>query len=272
MTPKPRAGIRDARAHLFAAALLALDATVPPPAHAALPDEIQVYVDDLNDPGQTSLQLHVNTTPSGVTTPEYPGESLADHGVRLTPEFAYGLTPDLEAGAYLPVVREAGGDVRLAGAKLRLKWVPLRPGAEGAGIFAGLNGELSQVAYRFDSSRRGFELRPILGWRDARWLLAANPVLEVPLAGPDRHQAPDFSPSAKIARSVATGVATGIEYYSELGAINHFDTYNEQRRTLYWAVDIDRKPWNINFGIGRGLTQATDRWTVKMIIDIPLGQ
>jgi len=240
-------------------------------AHAALPDEIQVYVDDLNDPGQLGLQEHINTTPVGDSDPDYPGESLARHGTRFTSEFAYGLTRDLEAGAYLPLVMESAGDTRLAGLKLRLKWVPLKPAQDGAGVFAGLNGELSQVGYRFDDHRRAFELRPILGWRDAQWLLAANPVLEFALAGPDKNQAPGFSPQFKVARTVASGLAAGVEYYADLGSISNFDPYSEQKHTLYLAVDIDRKPWNVNFGVGRGFTASTDRLTVKMIINIPLG-
>ncbi len=270
MVWKRRCGLRSARAVGLAAAVAWLAAAGIGPARAALPDEIQVYVDDLNRPGELGLQLHINTTPSGVTEADYEGESLANHGLRLTPEFAYGLTPDLEAGAYLPVVHEAGGGLRLPGAKLRLKWVPLRPPEGGTGYFAGLNGELSQVARRFDSSRRAFELRPILGWRNERWLFATNPVLEFALEGPERHQAPGFSPSFKVSRTMAPGIATGAEYYAELGAVSGFEQYREQKRTLYWAVDIDRKPWNVNVGIGRGLTPATDAWTVKMIIDIPL--
>jgi hypothetical protein len=250
---------------------LAIALLLQAPARAALPDEIQVYVDDLNDPGRLGLQEHINTTPVGDAEPGYPGESLARHGTRFTSEFAYGLTRDLEAGVYLPVVMESGGDVRLAGVKLRLKWVPVKPAGEDAGIFAGLNGELAQVAYRFDDNRRAFELRPMLGWRDAQWLLAVNPVLAFSLQGPDKGHAPGFAPQFKIARTVAPGIATGIEYYTEPGPVTHFEPYSAQKNALFLAVDIDRKPWNVNVGIGRGLTASTDRWTVKLIIDIPLG-
>ncbi len=242
-----------------------------PGASAALPDEIQVYLDDQNDPGQWGVQLHVNTTPVGIASPEYPGESVAAHGVRLTPEFAYGLTRDLEAGLYLPLVHQSDGDTRLAGLKLRLKWVPLQQANQANGWFAGLNGELSQVQTRFDDNRQAFELRPIVGWRRAGWLLATNPVLEFALNGPDRGQAPGFSPSFKVARTLAPGIATGFEYYTDLGTVTAMEGLSEQHHTLYWAIDIDRKPWNINFGIGRGLTAATDRWTVKAIIEIPVG-
>jgi hypothetical protein len=33
-------------------------------AHGALSDEIQVYTDDVNAPGERGSELHVNTTPS----------------------------------------------------------------------------------------------------------------------------------------------------------------------------------------------------------------
>lgn len=49
---------------------------------------------------QFHLELHLNTTPSGRSTPHYPGEITSAHGIRLTPEFGYGPTPDLEAGPY----------------------------------------------------------------------------------------------------------------------------------------------------------------------------
>ena len=50
---------------LFLAAL----AAAAPQLHAALPDEIQVYTDDLEKPGERGIELHVNTTPSGRSTP-----------------------------------------------------------------------------------------------------------------------------------------------------------------------------------------------------------
>jgi hypothetical protein len=260
---------RNAR-FFFAASLLA--GLFCSDAHAALPDEIQVYVDDIHEPGRYGLELHVNATPDGITTPDYPGEIVAAGGTRITPEFAYGLPYDLEAGAYLPVVHESNGDLRATGIKLRLKWVPIKQADEGPGVFAGLNGELSQVRYQFESERRGFEMRPFIGWRNTQWLVAVNPVLDFALQGPDRHEAPDFAPSLKVARTVAPGIATGLEYYTELGTINDIRPWSETQETLYWAIDIDRPPWNVNFAIGRGLTAITDRWTIKMIIEIPLGR
>ena len=180
------------------------------------------------------------------------------------------MTPDLEAGAYLPLDYAPSHGLGLAGAKLRLKWVPVKPPEGAAGIFAGLNGELGQIRGAYEQDSRVFELRPILGSRWAQWLLAINPVLEISLSGPDKARAPDFAPSMKLARTVAPGIATGIEYYADLGGIDRLEPWSGQQYTVYWALDIDRTPWLVSLGIGRGLNSATDRWTGKMIIDIPL--
>lgn len=79
-------------------------ASLPAISFAVLQDEIQVYDNEINAKGEASLELHVNSTPSGVTTPSYPGEVMNNNGVRVTPEFAYGLGNDLEAGLYISYV------------------------------------------------------------------------------------------------------------------------------------------------------------------------
>jgi len=72
-------------------------------------DEIQVYTDDINPVGKFGLELHVNTTPAGRSRPDYPGEITPQHGLRLTPEFSYGLSHDFEAGLYVPLERTGDG-------------------------------------------------------------------------------------------------------------------------------------------------------------------
>jgi len=32
------------------------------------------------------------------------------------------------------------------------------------------------------------------------------------------------------------------------------------------------KPLAFNFGVGRGLTEASDKWTIKAIIEVPINQ
>ena len=240
-------------------------AILAPGALAALPDEIQVYTSDINKAGEFGLEVHVNTTPSGRSTPDFPGEIPPAHGWRVTPEFSWGWTRTLEVGLYLPFVHGAGGRDRFAGPKLRLKWLPLQPDSDGVGAFAGVNFEHAWISSTLEQATRAVEVRPIIGWQDKYWLLAVNPILGFDFAGPDRGGRPSFNPSLKVSRRIAEGVAVGGEYYAELGKINRFLPHAEQSHTLYAAVDIDRGPVPFNFGIGRGLNGATDRWTVKAI-------
>lgn len=223
-----------------------------------MPDEIQVYTDDLEHPGERGVELHVNTTPSGRATPEGPGEVPPWHGLRVTPEISWGLGHDADWGLYLPFVRAADGSTFFAGPKLRLKWLPLRPAEGAGGAFAGVNGELAFVQERLEQARRTLEIRPILGYRSPAWLLAVNPIVEVDLGGEQKGVA-FFSPAAKVSRALG-GYAVGAEYYGELGRVSRFAPRAEQSHTLYLVLDTQR----VNFGIGRGF-EAADRWTVKAI-------
>lgn len=257
---------RIARIAGLTASLLYVSAS---PVHAALPDEIQVYTGDINAPGEFGLELHLNTTPSGIAEPSYPKEVTTPHGWRATAEFSYGLTPSVELGLYVPTSLTRDNTYYVTGPKLRVKWMPVRP-EDGVGHFAGLNVELAHVATRFEQSQQAAELRPIYGFQNDRWLWAINPVLDWNLSGPDRSGVPEVAPAFKVARTVASGIRTGLEYYAGLGRVDHLLPLHEQQHTLFLAFDVDRKPFVFNFGIGRGLTRSTDRWTVKWILEIPL--
>ena len=240
-------------------------------ARASLIDEVQVYTDDINRAHEFGLELHVNTTPRGSKQAEYPGEVVPQGGLRITPEFSYGLSEDFEAGLYLPTSFNAG-NYSLGGYKLRLKWVPLKAGAASHGFFAGANGEFSDINSKFEASRRNFELRIMSGWRSQDWLVAVNPVFGWALSSSQispRPSSPDFGMQYKVARSVAQGVAMGFEYYNDMGALRHFDPAGQQSKILYYAIDVTRQPLPFNLGIGRGLNGSSDKWTVKAIFEIP---
>jgi len=235
----------------------------------AINDEIQVYTDDINKPGEFGLELHMNTTPAGRSTPDYPGDSIPRHGFRLTPEFSYGLTKDFEAGMYLPTVRDADGSFSASGVKLRLKWLPVKPAEDNPGWYAGVNFELARVDKRYSDSPMTSEMRMIGGYRADKWLLGINPILSWDLSPGYRNGGPDAVLGFKAAHDVREGIALGVEYYSGIGKLNHPLPHSLQEHTIYAVMDFDRKPFVFNVGVGRGLTGATDQWTVKAIFDIP---
>jgi hypothetical protein len=236
----------------------------------AIVDEIQVYTDDLDYPGGSGLELHLNTTPSGRTTPNYSGDVPPAHGWRITPEFSWGLGHDFDWGLYLPTAIESDGTFHPGGAKLRLKWLPVH-GAEGkGGWYLGINNELSGLSKAFSDSRWSDEVRFIGGYRGEGWLVGVNPILEWGLS-PGFRGSPDVTLAFKAVHDVAHGVALGAEYYDDIGTLATRLPHDEQSRTLYAIMELERKSWSLNFGVGRGLTPATDKWTIKAIIGLSFG-
>lgn len=244
---------------------------LPAAASAFLSDEIQVYTDDINAPGERGLEMHVNTTPRGRSIADYPGEVVPNHGLRITPEFSWGLTKTWEAGLYIPSSFDSAGRGSLAGAKLRIKFLPIKGTDEEGGWYLGANGELSRLQQKFSESRNSSELRIMMGYRDPEWLLGMNPVFGWDLSPGLRRGTPDFSLAFKASRKISEKLAIGAEHYADLGTTAHVLPLRDQAHTLYGVVDIDfGKGWGLNFGVGRGLTSAADRYTVKAIVEIPL--
>ena len=54
---------------------------------AAAPGEIQVYLDEMNQPGQFGLDVHSNFVFTGALTDDYPGQQQSLHRLRVTPSF-----------------------------------------------------------------------------------------------------------------------------------------------------------------------------------------
>jgi len=226
--------------------------------------EIQVYDDRMNRPRELSTEVHANVTTAGRRDADYPGEIAPHHMTRLTLEPAFGVTPYWELGAYLQTARAANGELHYAGTKLRSKL--LLPRASDAACYFGVNLELSRIPVKFEPSRWGTELRPIAGWRAGRWLAIVNPILTWSLSGDERNEAPDFEPAAKLEFDTRHGFGLGAEYYAGLGRIDRMPRTAEQEHVLYAVFDLLNRAIEWNLGVGRGLTPATNDWTIKTIV------
>jgi hypothetical protein len=243
------------------AALLAAGAV-----RADLPDEIQVYDDGLNDPGQFHLEIHANHSFGGDTRQSFPGEIVSADATRLTAEFSYGLGHHLEAGLYLDTVAPDHQRLEFAGPKLRLKWIGQQ--ALHGGVFYGLNIELGHLTRHADPGRPSGELRPILGVRTDKWLAIVNPILDFSLGKDAGTRTPIFSPGVKLGRRVADGVMLGTELYRDVGPINHIFPGHAQASEAFLVIDVDKGWLPLNFGVGHGWNGA-DPWIVKAIFEMP---
>lgn len=246
-------------------AVAAAFALTSPGAFAA-PDEIQVYTEEMDDPGEFGLELHVNYAIKGAKEPAFEGEMPSHHRLQVTPEFSYGLTKTLEAGLYLPVAMASDGNLYGNGLRFRLKYIA--PHEEGNYFFWGLNTELGYSSRRVSESDWGLELRPIIGYRSENWLVSFNPILEADLSGNVSREL-NLEPALKVTRRAAEGINAGFEYYGEFGPLHHRLAAGERGHYLYAVADVEKKDIDINFGIGHGFGNAGDDWVAKAIIAFP---
>lgn len=244
--------------------LTATPAFVGEPVRAAS-EEIQVYMDDLTAPGKFGADIHNNYVMSGSNTPPYEGGQAPNHIYRLTPEFYYGVTDTFELGLY--VLSSAGWQSagHLDGTKLRAKYIA--PHDDKQGDFWGVNLEIGKTNRRVSETPWNAQLKGIYGWRADRWTFALNPNIDWSLSS-SIYNSGGLELDTKVAYRVDAGYELGFESYNELGPLRHPGNLNEQSQVLYAVVDTIVKGLDLNAGIGRGLTDASDRWVFKFIVGL----
>ena len=144
---------------MYKLSLLALAMAINTEAVAASADEIQVYDEAINKVGELNVDIHMNYIGSGINTPDYDGEIPAHHNFRMTPEFAYGFSNNLEGGLYIPVLRDAAGNWYSELARVRLKYIGDN---REQGFYWGINFELGPSTIRTSEQRWNLETRVIV--------------------------------------------------------------------------------------------------------------
>lgn len=229
---------------------------------AASADEIQVYDEAINKMGELNVDVHMNYVGSGIKTPAYSGEIPAHHNFRMTPEFAYGFSNNMEGGFYLPAIRDASGSWYAEGAKLRLKYIGDN---RELGFYWGLNGELGATSIRTTEQRWNFEIRPIIGHKSADWNLTVNPISSFALSG--NFHTPGFTPAFRVSRRAAEKTWLNIEHYADFGDINKMHSISQE---TYLSSDTEILGHDINIGAGHGWTGESNNWTMKLTINVSL--
>lgn len=223
-------------------------------------DEIQVYNAGIADVGQFTIQQHLNYIALGQKDPPFPGGIPSNHSINGTPEFAYGMTDWWELGLYLPFSIQ---NQQFLSDAFKLRTLFVSPHAADRSFFYGVNFEFSYEMPRFAQTRFGLEIRPIIGIRNAQYEFIVNPIVGV---GFGRHGEVDFTPAVRVARKFGDDLFAGFEYYADFGEIGNFKKLSDQSHTLFAVTDFKVGDFGVNFGVGYGLTPASDRLVVKTII------
>jgi hypothetical protein len=233
-----------------------------PVSASAQTDEIQVYDAQIAEPGVFNLMVHNNFAPQGLKTPRFPGGLVPNQTLNGVPEWAYGVTDWFEQGLYLPLYSVADGEGPvLNGFKVRELFVV--PHAADRTFFYGINFEFSYNAEHWDPYRSTSEIRPILGWHLGQFDFIINPILDNTWTGVANL---DFAPSVRLAYNVSKTWAVAAELYSDYGPVKHLVSVDQQSQQLFATVDYKADDFNIEAGVGFGLTPSSDRWVVKLMI------
>ena len=249
-------------------ALLLCSVFAVPRVAFAQADEIQVYDGGLAAPGVFNLTLHTNFTPKGIKIPAFPGAVVAHRSLNGVPEWAYGVTRWFEAGLYLPLYsRDDTMGWGVDGFKLRTLFA--MPDADDRTFVLGANVEYSYNATRWDTKRFTSEIRPIVGWHLHPVDIIFNPIVDTSWDGVKNLE---FVPSVRVAFNTKNDWAVAAETYSDFGRVSDFAPRGDQAHQLYFVVDHTGGAMDFEAGVGVGLTDASDKLTLKLILSRDLNK
>ncbi len=225
-------------------------------------DEIQVYDAEIVAPGAFNLTWHNNYTPSGRTRPDFRGGIVPNHALNAVPEFAYGVAPWWELGAYTPIYT-LSSDGRLTFDGLKLRTLFVSPHAHDRMFFYGVNFEFSYNRPQWDTSRYSGEIRPIVGAHLGAFDFIFNPILDT---GFDGLRQLDFAPAMRVAFHANETLALALEHYADFGPLHHLVSGPNQSRSLFAVADVGGAGIGLEMGIGKGLTRGSDSVVLKFML------
>ena len=246
---------------LAALPLLAIFSTLSP---AQDNYEIQVYPYDTVEPGHTMVELHSNFTIDGTKAIEN-GIYPSNHALHETVEITHGITDWFEVGFYIFTSERSGQGVQWVGDHIRPRFRIPHKWRWPVGV--SFSNEIGYQRRPFSVDTWTWEMRPIIDKQIGRWYWSFNPSFDKSLHGESTNQGLVFSPNFKFSYDFTKKISGGLEYYGSLGPATQFLPIGQQQQQIFPAIDLNINPkWEINFGLGVGLTSSTDHLITKMIL------
>lgn len=238
--------------------------------HAQGSYEIQVYGSDLVAPGNTMFELHSNFTFIGVKA-VVDGMYPDTHQLHETLEITHGFNDWFELGFYIFTSADSVHGWQWVGDHIRPR---VRvPESWHWPVGVSLSTELGYTRAVYTGDTWTWEIRPIVDKTMGKLYLCFNPALERSFHGPSVPDGVTFSPNVKVGYDITKVINGGFEYYGAVGPVTGFFPVSEQEQQIFAVTDLNfSKDWEFNFGVGFGLTGATDHILVKMIIGRRIGK
>jgi len=234
-------------------------------------DEIQVYDANIAEHGKFNLMVHNNFTPVGLKTPAFPGGVEANRALVGVAEWAYGVTDWFEQGLYLPLYSYSQNDEATYNG-FKLRWLFVKPHAADNTFFYGVNFEFSINQKQWDPRRFTSEVRPIVGWHlkpseGSHWNpidIILNPIMDTSYTGGPKSL--NFAPAVRVAYNLSEKWAVAAEEYADYGPLRQIYSVSHQSHQIWAVMDHTSKVVNIEAGVGFGLTGASDKVTLKLML------
>lgn len=254
-------GLRSASSIVF---FLILNAALPLRVGAQENYEIQVYAYDTVERGRTMIELHSNFIFQGSKTLQ-DGLLPTNHQLHETIEITHGFTDWFETGFYIFTSARNGQGLDWVGDHIRPRVRIPKKWNWPVGL--SLSNEIGYQRRKFSTDTWTWEMRPIIDKQIGRWYFSLNPTFERSLHGPDTDQGFTFSPNFKFSYDFTRKISGGIEYYGAVGPATDFLPAGRQQHQIFPTVDLNLSPnWEVNFGLGVGVTHSTDHLIAKMIL------
>jgi len=226
--------------------------------------EIQVYGSQTQQKNSAIFELHSNYTFDG-------GKQIADgvipsnHALHETLEITQGITDNFEIGVYMFTNYTQGYGYKIIGTHIRPRIMAPEKWKLPVGL--SLSAEIGYQDSAYSSETWNIEVRPIIDKTWEKLYVSFNPTFGIGLKSAYTNSTPVFEPNLKAAYSFFKNLALGIEYYGETGPVNEFESLPQQNHAIFIAADMLNNPhWELNAGLGFGMTKATDGLVFKLIV------
>lgn len=238
----------------------------------ALPDELEIHLDDTTEKGKFGFDMISNYAISGPRVPSDEGLRPTRHLLQLSPNISYGVTKNTQVGLQLFSSVGLDGQARIDGGRVELLTIPIRPpDNDDDGYWLGALFEVGHLPATLSTNHLDSEIKILFGARKGRWTIGASPEFGFKVSGSGSGSQPEIEMKLKIAYRLDSGYSIGIEQYSDLGTTRKIGPLNQQSQQTFAVVDFKRKDWDFNIGVGRGWNDFSEKWVVKTIIGFSFG-
>ncbi len=225
--------------------------------------EIQIYPTETTPERVLQLELHSNSVTTA--TGKVAHSQLNPYQVHETLEATYGLTPHIEIGQYFATAKLSNGNYEYAGSRTKVHFGVAE--SDSWPLQIGGNIELDYMRRAAEDNPFSLELRPIVEKRIGGLLLIANLAFQKPFRGPGTHKGMTFTPAGEISYDLLPWVSPALEYYGDMGAVQHLPAADLQQHFLVPALNLHLMPkLELNLGVGFGLTRASNGVFLKSIV------